>query len=116
MSDDTYALLPFGIDFIQLILDPDQRFIIVISFVRIKCGIGVDIDADKINQRLDFLSRLMVKYGSTEEEMLDFLSSAQTELEKITLSDVLEVIDLSFDIDRASTATVGNKRSAIRIK
>ena len=37
-------------------------------------------------------------------------------LEKITLSDVLEVIDLSFDIDRASTATVGNKRSAIRIK
>ncbi len=37
-------------------------------------------------------------------------------LEKITHSDVLEVIDLSFDIDRASTATVGNKRSAIRIK
>ena len=34
----------------------------------------LEIDADKINQRLDFLSRLMVKYGSTEEEMLDFLT------------------------------------------
>lgn len=37
-------------------------------------------------------------------------------LEKVTLNDVLGVIDLSFDIDNAATATVGSKRSAIKIK
>ena len=36
-------------------------------------------------------------------------------LEKTTLNDVLEVIDISFNIDNAATATVGSKRSAIKI-
>ena len=34
-------------------------------------------------------------------------------LEKLTLSDVLDVIDLSFDIENSATATVGSKRSPI---
>lgn len=35
-------------------------------------------------------------------------------LQEITLKDVLDVIDLSFDIDNSATATVGSKRSAIK--
>ncbi len=46
-----------------------------------------ELNPDEINQRLDFLSRLMVKYGSSEENMLEFLSNAKAELENITLSD-----------------------------
>ena len=36
-------------------------------------------------------------------------------LEKITLKDVLDAIDLSFDIDNASTATVGRKKTPLVI-
>ena len=46
-----------------------------------------DLNPDEINQRLDFLSRLMVKYGSSENDMLSFLDKAKNELENITLSD-----------------------------
>lgn len=42
---------------------------------------------DEINARLDFLYRLMLKYGNSEEKMLEFLESAQQELETITFSD-----------------------------
>lgn len=42
---------------------------------------------DEINARLDFLYRLMVKYGNSEEKMLDFLESAKEELQNITFSD-----------------------------
>ncbi len=42
---------------------------------------------DEINDRLDFLYRLMVKYGNSEEKMLEFLASASNELQSITFSD-----------------------------
>lgn len=42
---------------------------------------------DEINERLDFLYSLMVKYGNSEEKMLEFLSCAQKELESITFAD-----------------------------
>ena len=42
---------------------------------------------DEINQRLDLLYRLMVKYGNSEESMLEFLGNARVELENITFSD-----------------------------
>ncbi len=42
---------------------------------------------DEINARLDFLYRLMVKYGNSEEKMLEFLESAKEELQNITFSD-----------------------------
>ncbi len=35
-------------------------------------------------------------------------------IEKLTLNDVLDAIDCSFDIDNSATATVGSKRSAIK--
>lgn len=42
---------------------------------------------DEINERLDFLYGLMVKYGNSEEKMLKFLQNAQNELESITFAD-----------------------------
>ena len=42
---------------------------------------------DEINERLDFLYGLMVKYGNSEEKMLKFLQNAQKELESITFAD-----------------------------
>lgn len=46
-----------------------------------------EINSDIINERLDLLYKLMLKYGSSEEEMLSFLENAGKELEKITFSD-----------------------------
>ncbi|MBQ9919592.1 MAG: DNA repair protein RecN [Clostridia bacterium] len=44
------------------------------------------LNPDEINLRLDLLSKLMVKYGSSEEKMLEYLDKANNELEHITLS------------------------------
>ncbi len=49
---------------------------------------------------------------------LDEVFDVETRLKKlasITLKDVLDVIDCSFDIEKAATATVGSKRSAIKL-
>ncbi len=48
----------------------------------------VSSTADSINERLDLLYKLMLKYGDSEEKMLSFLESAEKELEAIKLSDV----------------------------
>lgn len=55
-----------------------------------------DLNIDNINQRLDSISRLMLKYGNSEAEILNFLSNAKEELEKIEFSDkrILELEDL----------------------
>ncbi len=44
-------------------------------------------ELDIIEERLDILFRLTKKYGSTEEEILEFLDNAQKELENITFFD-----------------------------
>ncbi len=44
-------------------------------------------ELDLIEERLDILFKLTKKYGSTEEEILDFLKNAQTELDNITFFD-----------------------------
>ncbi len=59
-----------------------------------------ELNSDEINQRLDFISRLMVKYGSSEQEMLSFLDNAKTELENITLSDK-RIIELSIKLEES---------------
>lgn len=46
-----------------------------------------DFNPDEINQRLDLLYRLMLKYGNSEEQMLEFLANAQSGLDNITFSD-----------------------------
>ncbi len=50
-------------------------------------------DLEVIEERLDLLYRLSKKYGSTEEEMLEFLSKAEDELNSLTSSEEnLEVL------------------------
>ena len=44
-------------------------------------------ELDEIEERLDTLFRLSVKYGASEDDMLAFLDSARKEREKIALSD-----------------------------
>lgn len=43
-----------------------------------------------VEDRLDFLHRLSLKYGSNEKEMLDFLENAKAELENINMSEEKE--------------------------
>ena len=44
-------------------------------------------ELDRVESRLDVIYRLKKKYGSTEEEMLDFLENCRAELEQIQDSD-----------------------------
>lgn len=60
-----------------------------------------EINLDAINQRLDSLSRLMLKYGNSEEEMLSFLGSAKSELESIELSEE-RISELQDQLDAAT--------------
>ncbi len=48
---------------------------------------SVPLDTEKIEDRIDLLNRLMLKYGNSEEKMLEFLSTSKTELERIQFSD-----------------------------
>lgn len=57
-----------------------------------------DINLDQINNRLDYLHKLMLKYGNSELAMLEFLSNAKNELESITFADK-KYDELSNDLD-----------------
>lgn len=53
-------------------------------------GLAMDFDPaalDAIEERLDLLYRLGLKYGETEEEMLQYLAKCQEELHQIEFSD-----------------------------
>jgi len=78
-----------------------------------------EFNPDDINRRLDYLYRLMLKYGNSEEKMLDFLSNAQKELESITFSEkrveeLSDELDLSKQrlIDLGSIVTESRKKAA----
>ena len=69
-----------------------------------------NLNPDEINQRLDFLSRLMVKYGSCETDMLEFLERAKKELENITLSDK-RIIELTNALDASKISLIEKANS-----
>ena len=48
---------------------------------------SVPLNTEKIEDRLDLLGRLMLKYGNSEEKMLEFLANAKRELSDIKFSD-----------------------------
>ncbi|MBO5210596.1 MAG: DNA repair protein RecN [Clostridia bacterium] len=55
-----------------------------------------ELNPDEINQRLDYITRIVLKYGGSEETTLEFLNNANAELETIQLSDkrIVELSDL----------------------
>ncbi|MEE0897750.1 MAG: DNA repair protein RecN, partial [Acutalibacteraceae bacterium] len=72
---------------------------------------------DEINERLDFLYSLMVKYGNSEEKMLEFLSDAQKELESITFADNrAEELATELEIAKENLVLAGEVLSESRIK
>ena len=46
-----------------------------------------ELNPDEINQRLDYISRVVLKYGGSEKSAIDYLIKSQKELEEIQLSD-----------------------------
>lgn len=75
-----------------------------------------ELDSDKIGERLDILHRLMLKYGNSEEQMLEFLSKAQEELKDIELSDE-KVLYLSEELDKSTERLIdlGDKLTETRV-
>jgi len=57
---------------------------------------------------------LYAKYLLLLDKEVDF-KERMARLENVSLKDVFDAIDITFDIDTASSATVGSKRSAIKI-
>ena len=66
---------------------------------------NLSLDVNQINQRLDLLYRLMLKYGNSEEEMLSFLDNAKSELEKIEYSDK-KIEELSVQLDESKNRLI----------
>lgn len=64
-----------------------------------------ELDTDSINDRLDTLDRLMLKYGNSEQEMLDFLTSAKVRLEELVFSD-RRIAELSCLLDESTERLV----------
>ena len=57
-------------------------------YKRMKYGFDhKDDELDEISMRLDLLHKLSLKYGDTDEEMLEYLADAKAELDNITFSE-----------------------------
>lgn len=81
------------------------------------------LDVNAINQRLDTLTRLMLKYGNNEEAMLQFLENARTELSGIEFSEkriteLENLLDLSTErlINKAKSLTLSRTKAAERFE
>ena len=74
-------------------------------------------DAEKVNERLDLIHRLGLKYGGSEEAAINYLETARAELTSIE-SDEAELEELSGEITRLSEELVsaGEKLSKSRIR
>ncbi len=75
------------------------------------------INADSINLRLDTLHKLMLKYGNSEEKMLEYLEKATQELSDITFSEK-KVEELSNELELSKTRLIelGKKVTDSRVK
>ncbi len=75
-----------------------------------------ELDADKLRERLDTLHRLMLKYGDSEQKMLDFLAKAKSELENIVCSDKrIEELGAELDASTERLVSLGKKLTDSRI-
>ncbi|MBR7070646.1 MAG: DNA repair protein RecN [Clostridia bacterium] len=80
-------------------------------------GEYADMDAETLRNRLDFLRKLMKKYGDTEEEMLEFLAKSEAELSGLRYSEE-EVERLSEELNASTERLIalGEKVTASRKK
>ena len=76
-----------------------------------------DDELDEISMRLDMLHKLSLKYGDTEEEMLEYLEKSKAELENITFSEekILEMKKQEALL-YAETKNLADELSQTRIK
>ena len=75
-----------------------------------------DLDSEKISNRLDLLHRLMLKYGNSEEAMLEFLAKAEKEIKDIELSDE-KAKQLECELDKSTERLIelGDKLTSSRL-
>ncbi|MDO4607910.1 MAG: hypothetical protein Q4B40_01810 [Clostridia bacterium] len=75
-----------------------------------------ELDAEKLRERLDTLTRLMLKYGGSEEQMISFLENAKQELQNIECSDA-RVVELGAELDASTERLValGEKLTQTRV-
>lgn len=73
-------------------------------------------DVDNIESRLELLSKLSSKYGQTEQDMLDYLESAQKELSDIENSyQRAQELSEEYEALRAETEKLAHQLSADRV-
>ncbi len=72
-------------------------------------------DVDVLSERIETVSMLMRKYGSTEQAVLEFLEKAETELKEIEFNDE-EIIRLEKELEEAQNKLIilGEKLSESR--
>ncbi len=63
------------------------------------------LNSDEINQRLDYVTRIVLKYGGSEEKALEFFDNAAAQLEAIQLSDK-RIIELSDLLDSSTSRLI----------
>ncbi len=74
-----------------------------------------ELNAEEIRERLDFLYRLMLKYGDSEEKLLDYLQNAEKRLEDITFSDKrISELDALLEASTERLVDLGAKLTASR--
>lgn len=74
-------------------------------------------DLEEIEERLDFLYKLSLKYGNTEQEMLDFLEHARKQREDVLYNDdELEKLSELYDEYLENAVNLAKKLSAERKK
>ncbi len=81
------------------------------------------LDSNEINQRLDYITRIVLKYGGSEESTIEFLANASRELDTIQMSDkrIIELSGLLDDsteklIALAEKLTQSRKKAALRFE
>ncbi len=96
-AQEAYGILSDISDKLELVKDKINELLLSIDFKPNELEI--------IEDRLDLLYMLSNKYGSTEQEMLDYLAEAREKKQMITFSDK-ELERLSTEYDNALEATV----------
>ncbi len=75
------------------------------------------LNPDEINQRLDYITRLVLKYGGSEEAALEYLNNASSDLMTITTSDKrINELSLLLDDSTEKLIILAEKLTQSRIK